>query len=111
VASSIINNILAKKMKDYTTICSPNMSEILAVVAIRNRKKIFETNLQIIEKNVESLRQVCQKYEFLSYSGRLRIVNLFDLFTGYYGGSVCFIQFSHPKAGMIGHYLLSESYF
>ena len=39
-------------LKDYTTICNSAPSEFLAEVAMRNRKKLAERNLQIIKDNL-----------------------------------------------------------
>ena len=38
--------------KDYTTICQAGPSEILALIALRNRKVIAERNLEIIRRNI-----------------------------------------------------------
>jgi aspartate/methionine/tyrosine aminotransferase len=38
--------------KDYTTICQAGPSEILALIALRNRNEIIERNLKIIRKNI-----------------------------------------------------------
>jgi aspartate/methionine/tyrosine aminotransferase len=39
-------------LKDYTTICNSAPSEFLAEVALRNRNKLIERNLQIIKHNL-----------------------------------------------------------
>ena len=39
-------------LKDYTTICNSAPSEFLAEVALRNRKKLVERNLNIIQQNL-----------------------------------------------------------
>jgi aspartate/methionine/tyrosine aminotransferase len=39
-------------LKDYTTICNSAPSEFLAEVAMRNRKKLVERNLNIIKQNL-----------------------------------------------------------
>ncbi len=46
----IMNKLQA--YKDYTTICQAGPSEILALIALRNRSKIVERNLKIIRKNI-----------------------------------------------------------
>lgn len=43
--------------KDYTTICSSAPSEILAIGALRNRRRILQRNLEIIQNNIECLVQ------------------------------------------------------
>lgn len=40
------------QMKDYTTICASAPSEILAIIALKNRDRILKRNLQIIKKNI-----------------------------------------------------------
>jgi aspartate/methionine/tyrosine aminotransferase len=39
-------------LKDYTTICNSAPSEFLAEVAMRNRKKLIERNINIIQQNL-----------------------------------------------------------
>ena len=39
-------------LKDYTTICNSSPSEFLAEVALRNRHKLIERNLNIIKQNL-----------------------------------------------------------
>jgi aspartate/methionine/tyrosine aminotransferase len=39
-------------LKDYTTICNSAPSEFLAEVAMRNRKKLAERNINIIKENL-----------------------------------------------------------
>ena len=39
-------------LKDYTTICSSAPSEFLAEVAMRNRQKLIDRNLEIIQRNL-----------------------------------------------------------
>jgi len=41
--------------KDYTTICSSAPSEILAIMALRAKKKILSRNLDLIQKNLALL--------------------------------------------------------
>jgi hypothetical protein len=58
-------------MKDYTTICSSVLSELLAVVALRNKQDIIDSNLIIIKQNVKYLEDFCEKYKaYFHYSGR-----------------------------------------
>ncbi len=58
-------NILEKmaKFKDYTTICNSAPSEFLAIIAIKNKEKIFERNLEIISRNLKTLNNFFDKYK------------------------------------------------
>jgi len=44
-------------LKDYTTICPPAPSEILAIIALRNRETIIASNLEIIRTNLVLLNE------------------------------------------------------
>ncbi len=52
----VVNNkellVRIQEMKDYTTICPPAPSEILAVIALRNKQKVLDRNLAIIKDNI-----------------------------------------------------------
>ena len=48
--------------KDYTTICSSAPSEILAIGALRNRRRILQRNLEIIQKNIELLARFFDRH-------------------------------------------------
>lgn len=39
-------------MKEYTTICNAAPSEFLATIALRNRTKILQRNIDIINQNL-----------------------------------------------------------
>ena len=45
-------------LKDYTTICNSAPSEFLAEVALRNRGKLVERNLQIIRQNLQVIDEL-----------------------------------------------------
>jgi aspartate/methionine/tyrosine aminotransferase len=45
-------------LKDYTTICNSAPSEFLAEVAMRNRKKLAERNINIIKQNLEVIDEL-----------------------------------------------------
>lgn len=45
-------------LKDYTTICNSAPSEFLAEVAMRNRKKLAERNINIIKQNIEVIDEL-----------------------------------------------------
>lgn len=51
------------KYKDYTTICCSAPSEFLAVVALRNKEKIFKRNLELISRNLKILNLFFDKYK------------------------------------------------
>lgn len=52
-------------LKEYTTICNSAPSEFLAGVALRNRKKILERNLNIIKDNLPLYDQFFDRYSNL----------------------------------------------
>lgn len=41
------------KFKDYTSICPPAPSEVLSLIALRNKEQILNLNLMIIRKNLQ----------------------------------------------------------
>ena len=49
--------------KDYTTICSSAPSEILAIMALRAKEKIFQRNLDLIKGNLMTLDHFFAKHE------------------------------------------------
>ena len=51
--------------KDYTTICNNAPGEILSIIALRNKEKIFKRNLKIISENLETLNSFFKKYDSL----------------------------------------------
>lgn len=51
-----------QEMKDYTTICPPAPSEILALIALRNRQAIFDRNLSIIQKNISLMEEFTNNF-------------------------------------------------
>lgn len=62
------NKMLMRKIanfKDYTTICNSAPSELLAIIALRNREKIVGRNLQIIADNFTALDSFFSKYRGL----------------------------------------------
>ncbi|MDQ7826054.1 MAG: aminotransferase class I/II-fold pyridoxal phosphate-dependent enzyme [Candidatus Eremiobacteraeota bacterium] len=59
---------LRRKMasfKDYTTICSSAPSELLSMIALRNRDKLLARNLSIISLNMELLSGFFREYGHL----------------------------------------------
>ncbi len=51
--------------KDYTTICSSAPSEFLSIIALRNKKKLIERNINIIQSNLKLLDKFFKKYKNL----------------------------------------------
>jgi aspartate/methionine/tyrosine aminotransferase len=49
-------------LKDYTTICNSAPSEFLAEIALRNRDKLINRNLSIIEQNLEVIDELFMRY-------------------------------------------------
>lgn len=49
-------------LKDYTTICNSAPSEFLAEIAMRNRKKLAERNLDIIGQNLKVIDDLFTRY-------------------------------------------------
>jgi aspartate/methionine/tyrosine aminotransferase len=52
----------ALEFKDYTTICPPAPSEILALIALRNKDKIVAQNIKTIKGNLELLEVLALKH-------------------------------------------------
>jgi len=50
------------RMKDYTTICSSATSEVLAAVALRNRRVLLERNLATVERNLPLLDDFFERH-------------------------------------------------
>jgi aspartate/methionine/tyrosine aminotransferase len=54
--------------KDYTTICSSAPSEILSIMALRNKGRIIERNLRIIKGNISQFEKfVSENNDFFSW--------------------------------------------
>mmetsp|Transcript_114 Transcript_114/g.148 ORF Transcript_114/g.148 Transcript_114/m.148 type:complete len:559 (-) Transcript_114:37-1713(-) len=51
------------QLKDYTTICSSAPSEVLAVMGIRQRQRLIESNLALIQSNYEALQDFVSKHK------------------------------------------------
>lgn len=51
------------KFKDYTTICNNAPGEILSIIALQNKEKIIERNLDIISKNLKILDSFFHKHK------------------------------------------------
>ncbi len=49
--------------KDYTTICNSAPSEFISTIALRNKERIIERNLNIVRDNLEVLNRFFEKYE------------------------------------------------
>jgi aspartate/methionine/tyrosine aminotransferase len=53
------------QFKDYTTICSSAPSEMLALIALKNKERIIARNLEIIKNNLLILEEFFEKYKKL----------------------------------------------
>jgi aspartate/methionine/tyrosine aminotransferase len=51
-----------KKFKDYLTICSPSTSEILTLIALRNKSQLIQHNLDKIIKNIHLFTAFCNRH-------------------------------------------------
>ncbi len=62
---STTNKYWIKKIlefKDYTTICPPAPSEILSLIALRNKEEIIQRNLKIIQENLLILEKLIARF-------------------------------------------------
>ena len=50
-------------LKDYTTICPPAPSEVLALIGLRAKEEIIESNLGLIQKNLRLADSFFEKYK------------------------------------------------
>lgn len=74
--ADILRRVLA--LKDYTTICNSAPGEILGIMGVRNRKKIIDTQLARLRRNLTVLDNFFSDYaDFFNWNRP-------------YGGSVCF---------------------
>lgn len=73
-------------LKDYTTICNSAPSEFLAEVAMRNRKKLVERNINIIEHNLVMIDELFARHASLFQWIRPRAGSM--AFPRYLGGNV-----------------------
>lgn len=69
-----------KIFKDYTTICPPAPSEILALIALRARHKLIKENLEIIRNGLAALEAFAKGHP-----------NVFQFYKPK-GGSICFLK-------------------
>ncbi len=53
---------ILQSYKDYTTICPPAPSEILALIALRNRHHIFSQNIHTIRTNISLMDEFATKF-------------------------------------------------
>jgi len=73
-----------KTYKDYTTICASATSEVLGIIALRQKDIIINRNLDIVNKNLERLDEFADKYKSI-------------------------IEYKRPVAGSICMPILSDS--
>jgi aspartate/methionine/tyrosine aminotransferase len=52
-----------EKFKDYTTICNSALSEILSIVALRNKDQIIGRNLNLIRENIIIVKDFIAKHD------------------------------------------------
>ena len=73
-------------IKDYTTICNSAPSEFLAEVAMRNRQKLIDRNMNIIKHNLSVMDNFFQRYANLFSWVRPRAGSM--AFPHYLGGDI-----------------------
>ena len=71
------------KLKDYLTICPPAPSEVLALIALRNKEKVLEKTLSLVKNNLALLAEFCSRYPR-------------------------FLQWFPPRAGTVGFLRLTD---
>jgi aspartate/methionine/tyrosine aminotransferase len=83
-------------LKDYTTICHSAPSEILAIIALENRTKIIEMQLQRLSRNVSILDSFFGEYDDIFQWNRPK------------GSSICFPRLLHDQGSASFCQLLLE---
>jgi len=56
-----------RSMRHYVSLCPGRIDDTLAVIAFRNKDKIFKRNEQIITENLSALKEWVDRSEILSY--------------------------------------------
>lgn len=79
---TMLQKILA--MKHYTTICNSAPSEILSLIALKNKDKLLERNNQIVKTNLNLLDKFFTKYNKFSWVRSN-------------GGCIGFVKYSSPE--------------
>ena len=51
-----------KRFKDYLTICSPSTSEVLTLIALRNKRQLIQHNLDKISANIRLFTTFCDEH-------------------------------------------------
>ena len=51
-----------ERFKDYTTICNSALSEIFSIIALRNKERIINTNLKLIQENIEAAKPFFRRH-------------------------------------------------
>jgi len=54
-----------ERFKDYTTICNSAVSEILGIIALRNKYQIIADNLNLIRDNIQIVKKLFSKFSNL----------------------------------------------
>jgi aspartate/methionine/tyrosine aminotransferase len=52
-----------ERFKDYTTICNSALSEIMSIIALRNRDHILKQNINLIIKNMNITRELFRRHD------------------------------------------------
>ncbi|MGQ9723040.1 MAG: aminotransferase class I/II-fold pyridoxal phosphate-dependent enzyme [Candidatus Jordarchaeum sp.] len=55
------------EFREYVTLCSNVLGEKLAIIALKNRKKVMERNKSIIKRNFEIVKKWIKKHDELSW--------------------------------------------
>jgi aspartate/methionine/tyrosine aminotransferase len=84
-------------LKDYTTVCSSTPGEVLALMGLRARQAIVLRHLSRIERNLELLTGLFDKYKALFEWQRPR------------GGTVCFPRLVPPALSVDDHCRLART--
>jgi len=83
------NKAILRQLADlryYTTICNSAPSEILSIIALRNRSSIINQQLKRIHKNIRALEAFFYKYQdFFQWNKPV-------------GGSICFPRILVPQS-------------
>jgi len=53
------------RTKDYLSICNSGLSEVVSIIALKNKDRILEKNNDIVSKNLTILEKFFEKYHYL----------------------------------------------
>jgi aspartate/methionine/tyrosine aminotransferase len=54
-----------ERFKDYTTICNSALSEIMSIIALRNKEQILNRNINLIRENMNVARELFRRHDEL----------------------------------------------